>query len=166
MPGMAPRRLPSLRAAALACAVAGLLPGVATARTAAAPAVPDPSWWAPRARMLTVTAAPTRPPAARFAAGLEGWTLLGPGAVTVRSGGPGGHYAALRDNTTLETPALPIGPAQQVVLVTARAPVGFPLVHVTAVLADGSSHVLGDLQPTASWDTFAFNAAGLAGRTV
>ena len=166
MPGMAPRRLTSLRAAVLACAVAGLLPGVASARAAAAPAMSDPAWWAPRARMLTITSAPTRPPAARFAAGLEGWTLRGPGAVSVRSGGPGGHYAALRDNTTLESPPLPIGPAEQVVLVTARAPVGFPLVHLTAVLADGTAHVLGDLQPTASWGTFAFNATGLAGQTV
>jgi hypothetical protein len=84
----------------------------------------------------------------------------------VRAGGPGGHYAALRDNTTLETPPLAIGFGEQVVLVTARAPVGSPLVHVTAIAADGTPHVLGDLAPTPSWDTFAFNAAGLAGQSV
>ena len=84
----------------------------------------------------------------------------------MRAGGPGGHYAALRDNTTLETPPLAVGPAQQVLLITARAPVGAPLVHVTALLPDGTPRLLGDLRPTASWDTFAFNAAGLAGRSV
>ena len=84
----------------------------------------------------------------------------------MRAGGPGGHYAALRDNTTLETPPLPIARAQQVVLITARAPVGSPLLHITALGADGVVHVLGDLRPTASWDTFAFNAAGLGGQRV
>jgi hypothetical protein len=103
---------------------------------------------------------------ARFTTGLAGWALLGPGAVTVRAGGPGGHYAALRDNTTLETPPLTVGRSQQVLLITARAPVGSPLVHVTAVGADGAPHLLGDLRPSASWDTFAYNAAGLAGQKV
>src|SRR4051794_2602997 len=159
---MASRRLPLLRAAVLAgCAVAGALPAAASARTDAAPAAPDPSWWAPRARLLTVTVVPSRPAEARFAAGLAGWTLTGPGAVTVRAGGPGGHYAALRDNTTLETPPLAVGAAQQVLLVTARAPVGSPLLHVSAVLPDGTLRPLGDLRPTPSWDTFAFNTAGL-----
>ena len=107
-----------------------------------------------------------RPVAARFASGLTGWTLLGPGAVTVKTGGPGGHYAALRDNTTMETPPLAIGRAQQVVLVTARAPVGSPLLRISALGADGEAHALGQLQPSASWDTFAFNAAGLSGQKV
>ena len=51
-------------------------------------------------------------------------------------------------------------------LISARAPVGSPLVHVTALDADGAAHALGDLRPSASWDTFAFNAAGLGGQTV
>ncbi len=163
---MASRRLPFPRAVALACATAAALTVAAQGGAGAAPALPDPSWWAPRARLLTLTAAPTRPPAARFAAGLAGWSLLGPGAVTVRVGGPGGHYAALRDNTTLETPPLTVSPQQQVVLVTARAPVGAPLLHVSAVLPDGTPLPLGDLRPAASWDTYAFNAAGIAGQTV
>jgi hypothetical protein len=163
---MASRRLLFLGAAVVACAVAGALPAAASARASAAPVAPDPAWWAPRARLLTLTAAPSRPADARFASGLAGWTLLGPGGVSVRMGGPGGHYAALRDNTTLETPPLAIGLAQQVVLITARAPVGSPLLHVTALSADGTPHVLGDLRPSASWDTFAFNAAGLAGQSV
>jgi hypothetical protein len=166
MPGMASRRLPFLCALVVACAVVSILPIAAAARSAAAPSAPDPSWWAPRARLLTVTAAPARPPAGRFAGGLTGWTLLGPGAVSVRAGGPGGHYAAVRDNTTLETPPLTVAAAQQVLLVTARAPVGSPLVHVSALLADGQARALGDLVPTASWDTYAFNAAGLAGQSV
>jgi hypothetical protein len=86
--------------------------------------------------------------------------------VSVRVGGPGGHYAALRDNTTLETPPLAVGPLQQVLLISARAPIGSPLVHVTALAADGTPHVLGDLRPSASWDTFAFNATGLTGQQV
>jgi hypothetical protein len=163
---MAPPRLTILRAAVALGAASSLLPALATAGSTAAPFAPDPSWWAPRARMLAPTTAPTRPAAARFAGGLAGWGLLGPGAVAVRVGGPGGHYAALRDNTTLETPPLAIGRGEQVVLVTARAPVGSPLVHVTAVAADGTSHVLGELDPTASWDTFAFNVAGLTGQSV
>lgn len=152
----------------LCAAVAALLvPAVIPAAQAAAPAgAPDPSWWAPNARLIALSAAPSRPVAARFAAGLTGWTLAGPGAVSIRPGGPGGHYAALRDNTTLETPPLAIGKGQQVVLITARAPVGSPLLHVTAVAADGSAHVLGDIRPPASWDTFAFNAAGLLGQSV
>ena len=162
---MASRRLLFLGAAAVACAVAGALPAVVSARASAAPVAPDPAWWAPRARLLTLTAAPSRPPDARFASGLAGWTLLGPGGVSVRAGGPGGHYAALRDNTTLETPPLAVGLAQQVVLITARAPVGSPLLHVTALSANGTPHVLGDLRPSASWDTFAFNAAGLTGQS-
>jgi hypothetical protein len=163
---MAFPRLPYLRAMAVACAAAGALAGAAAAPAATPAVVPDPAWWAPNARLLTQSAAPSRPPAARFASGLTGWTLLGPGAVTVRAGGPGGHYAALRDNTTLETPPLAIGSAQQVVLVTARAPVGSPLLHISALTADGAAHPLGDLRPSASWDTFAFNAAGLTGQTV
>ena len=86
--------------------------------------------------------------------------------MTVRAGGPGGHYAALRDNTTLETPPLAVATGQQVLLITARAPVGAPLLHVTALLDDGTPRSLGELRPTASWDTFAFNAAGLTGRSV
>ena len=126
----------------------------------------DPAWWAPGARLLPLTAPPSRPAAARFAAGLAGWVLQGPGAVSVRAGGPGGHYAALRDNTTLETPPFAIGSAQQVLLITARAPIGSPLLHVTALTADGAPHALGDLRPSASWDTFAFNAVALAGQEV
>jgi hypothetical protein len=163
---MASRRLPYLRATIAACAATGALAGAATALAATPAVAPDPSWWAPNARLLKQTAEPSRPVAARFAAGLEGWTLLGPGAVTVRAGGPGGHYAALRDNTTLETPPLTIERGQQVVLISARAPVGSPLLHVTALGADGAVHALGDLRPSASWDTFAFNAAGLGGQPV
>jgi hypothetical protein len=163
---MASRRLPFLHAAVVACAVAAALPAGAPARPSAPPLAPDPAWWAPRARLLTLTAAPSRPAVARFSAGLAGWTLLGPGAVSVRAGGPGGHYAALRDNTTLQTPPLTISAAQQVLLITARAPTGAPLMHITAVLADGTQRALGDLRPSASWDTFAFNAAGFAGQSV
>jgi hypothetical protein len=163
---MAPRRLTILRAAVALGALAALLPAAAGARSSVAPPAADPSWWAPRARLLTATAAATRPPAARFATGLTGWALLGSGAVTVRPGGPGGHYAALRDNTTLETPPLAVSRSDQVLLVTARAPVGAPLVHVTAVAADGTPHVLGQLMPSASWATYAFNAAGLGGQQV
>jgi hypothetical protein len=163
---MASRRLPFPRAVALACAVVVALPAVVGVGADAAPTAPDPPWWAPRARLLTLTVAPTRPPAARFAAGLVGWTLLGPGAVTVRAGGPGGHYAALRDDTTLEAPPLTVAPQQQVVLITARAPVGAPLLHVSALLPDGTARPLGDVRPGASWDAFAFNAAALAGTTV
>ncbi|MDX6628643.1 MAG: hypothetical protein QOH00_889 [Gaiellales bacterium] len=155
-----------LRAAAATLAAFGALGVVAAALAAPPVVVPDPSWWAPNARLLAQSAAPSRPVAARFTAGLTGWTLQGPGAVTVRAGGPGGHYAALRDNTTLETPPLAIGPAQQVVLITARAPVGSPLLHVTAIGADAAVHALGELRPSASWDTFAFNAAGFTGQTV
>jgi hypothetical protein len=162
---MAPRRRTFLHAAVLACAAAAL-PPAASARAGAAPTAPDPAWWAPRARLLTLTVQPSRPPAARFASGLAGWTLTGSGAVTIHDGGPGGRYAALRDNTTLETPPLTVGAAQQVLLVAARAPVGAPLVHVSVVLADGAVRPLGDLRPTASWDTFAFNAAGLTGQSV
>jgi len=163
---MASRRLPYLRAAVAACAAAGALAGAATAFAATPALAPDPSWWAPNARLLKQSALPSRPVAARFGTGLVGWTLLGPGAVTVRAGGPGGHYAALRDNTTLETPPLTVERGQQVVLVSARAPIGSPLVHVTALGADGAVHTLGDLRPSASWDTFAFNAAGLRGQPV
>ncbi len=163
---MASRRLSSLGAAVVVCVVAGALPVGASARAGAPPVAPDPAWWAPGARLLAVTAAPSRPPVARFATGLTGWSLVGPGSVTVRAGGPGGHFAALRDNTTLETPPLPVAAGQQVLLITARAPVGSPLLHVTALLDDGTPRVLGDLRPTASWDTFAFNAAGLTGRNV
>ena len=163
---MASRRLRHARAVISVCVAAGLL-AEAVAAGAATPAVaPDPAWWAPNARLLVQSALPSRPVAARFGAGLTGWTLLGPGAVTVRAGGPGGHYAALRDNTTLETPPLTIGRTQQVVLISARAPVGAPLVHVTALDAAGAAHALGDLRPTASWDTFAFNSSGLGGQTV
>ena len=163
---MASRRLPYLRAVVATCAAGGALAAAGTAPGASPPAAPDPAWWAPNARLLVQSAAPSRPPAARFGAGLTGWTLLGPGAVTVRAGGPGGHYAALRDNTTLETPPLEIAPAQQVVLISARAPVGSPLLHVAALAVDGAVHPLGDLRPSASWDTFAFNAAGFTGQTV
>src|SRR3954469_24076232 len=151
---MASRRLRHARAVISVCVATGLLAG-AVATGAATPAVaPDPAWWAPNARLLVQSALPSRPVAARFAAGLTGWGLLGPGAVTVRAGGPGGHYAALRDNTTLETPPLAVGRAQQVLLITARAPVGSPLVHVTAIGADGAPLPLGELRPSASWDTY------------
>ena len=163
---MAFRRLRHARAAISLCIVTGLLPGAVAAGAATPALAPDPTWWAPNARLLVQGALPSRPVAARFGTGLTGWTLLGPGAVSVRAGGPGGHYAALRDNTTLETPPLTIARTQQVVLISARAPVGAPLVHVTALDAAGAAHPLGDLRPTASWDTFAFNSAGLGGQTV
>jgi hypothetical protein len=163
---MAPRRPTILRAAAAVCAVPALLVAPAGAQGTAAPSAQDPAWWAPHARLLTATTPPTRPPAARFATGLTGWALIGSGAVTVRDGGPGGHYAALRDNTTLETPPLLVARSDQILLVTARAPIGSPRVHVTAVAADGTPHLLGDLLPTPSWDTYAFNAAGLGGQDV
>src|SRR6476469_979621 len=163
---MAFRRLRHARAAISLCIVTGLLPGAVAAGAATPALAPDPAWWAPNARLLVQGALPSRPVAARFGTGLTGWTLLGPGAVSVRAGGPGGHYAALRDNTTLETPPLTIARTQQVVLISARAPVGAPLVHVTALDAAGAAHPLGDLRPTASWDTFAFNSAGLGGQTV
>src|SRR5690349_15964352 len=130
---MASRRLPHLRALGVACAAACSACVVAPGLAATPPAAGDPAWWAPNARLLKQTTLPSRPVEARFAAGLSGWTLLGPGAVGVRSGGPGGHYAALRDNTTLESPPLTIVPGQQVVLISARAPVGSPLLHVAAV---------------------------------
>jgi hypothetical protein len=163
---MASRRLPYLRAIAACCAACGVSASSTDAPAAMQAAPADPSWWAPDARLLASGAPPSRPLAARFGAGLTGWTLLGPGAVGVRTGGPGGHYAALRDNTTLETPPFRITRAQQVVLITARAPVGSPLLHVTAVGTGGAIHVLGDLRPNASWDTFAFNATGLGGQNV
>ena len=162
---MASRRLPSLHAVALACVLACVLPALAQAR-AAAPTAPDPAWWAPQARLLTLTATPSRPPGTRFASGLVGWGITGPGAVSVRAGGPGGHYVAVRDNTTLETPELTVEANQQVLLISARATVGAPLLHVSARMADGTLRVLGDLRPSASWDTFAFNAAGLTGQRV
>jgi hypothetical protein len=163
---MASRRLSCSRAVAVACVVSGVLSAAGTAPGASPPSAPDPDWWAPNARLLVQSAAPSRPLEARFGSGLAGWTLLGPGAVTLRAGGPGGHYAALRDNTTLETPPLAIAARQQVLLISARAPIGSPLVHVTALGADGAVHTLGDLRPSASWDTFAFNAVGLAGQDV
>jgi hypothetical protein len=155
-----------LRAAVAALLALGALAAIPAAPAAVPAVAPDPAWWAPNARLLVQSAAPSRPVAARFASGLTGWTLEGPGAVSVRAGGPGGHYAALRDNTTLETPPFAIGQAQQVVLITARAPVGSPLLHITALGADGAPHALGDIRASASWDTFAFNAAGLTGQTV
>jgi hypothetical protein len=163
---MASRRLPFVRAVAAASLGLGVLSLAAASLAAAPPAPPDPAWWAPGARLLTLSATPSRPAVARFSTGLTGWALLGPGAVTVRAGGPGGHYAALRDNTTLETPPLAVGRTQQVLLITARAPVGSPLVHVTAIGADGVPRPLGELRPSASWDTYAYNAAGLAGQKV
>ncbi len=163
---MASRRLPFVRAVAAASAGLAVSSFVAASLAAAPPLPPDPSWWVPGARLLKLSAAPSRPAVTRFSTGLAGWGLLGPGAVTVRAGGPGGHYAALRDNTTLETPPLAVGRTQQVLLITARAPVGAPLVRVTAIGADGAPHPLGELRPSASWDTYAYNAAGLAGQKV
>ena len=81
----------------------------------------------PSARLLTLTAAPSRPAVARFAPASRAGRWPGRAASACAPGGPGGHYAALRDNTTLETPPLAVGPAQQVLLITARAPVGAPL---------------------------------------
>jgi hypothetical protein len=165
---MASRRLRFALAVvvAVACLAADALSAAPPSFAAAPPAVPDPAWWVPGARLLTLSAPPSRPAVARFSSGLAGWELLGPGAVSVRAGGPGGHYAALRDNTTLETPPLAVGGSEQVMLITARAPIGSPLLHVTALTADGAPHVLGDLRPSASWDTYAFNAAGLTGQKV
>ncbi len=163
---MATRRLRLVRVVAAASVGLAASSLVATSLAAAPPPAPDPAWWVPGARLLTLSAPPSRPAVARFSTGLAGWGLLGPGAVTVRAGGPGGHYAALRDNTTLETPPLAVGRTQQVLLITARAPVGSPLVHVAAIGPDNVSHPLGELRPSASWDTYAYNAAGLAGQKV
>jgi hypothetical protein len=155
-----------LRTAVAACAVTGcLLAAQPSSASAPAPA-PDPAWWAPGARLLVQPPLPARPIGGRFSRGLTGWTLLGPGAVTVRNAGPGGHYAALRDNTTMQTPPFAVGKAQQVLLITARAPVGSPIVDVSALDAKGAAHPLGDLRPSASWDTYAFNAAGLTGQKI
>ena len=96
----------SLRAVVAACVAAGALAGRRVLAPPRRRPRPIPRGGRRGARLLALSAAPSRPAVARFATGLAGWTLLGPGAVTVRAGGPGGHYAALRDNTTLETPPL------------------------------------------------------------
>ena len=137
---MASRRLPCLRAAVAACARRRrALAGAATAFAAAPALAPDPSWWAPNARLLKQSALPS-PPGRRA-------LRHGPGGLdTARA--RRGHGARRRSGRPLRRPARqhdardaaarPSSTAQQVVLVSARAPVGSPLVHVTALGADGA----------------------------
>ena len=135
--GMASRRLPLAARRRRGLRRGGALRARrAVPRRRAARRAPDPAWWAARrapadAERGALAAAASRASPRVWPAG----RCSGPAPSTVRAGGPGGHYAALRDNTTLETPPLAVGRAQQVLLITARAPVGSPLLHVTALSA-------------------------------
>ena len=141
--GMASRRLPSLRAARRGSRRGlGALPAAAAALAGRRPPAPDPSWWAADARLLVAerSALATASPHAS-APGSAGWSTAGPGGRhrarrrpgRPLRGAPRQHHA--RDATAA------VARAQQVLLITARAPVGSPLLHVTALGADGVAHV-------------------------
>ena len=147
--------------AAAACALllaAAAYPVAARAATSGA-AAPD-------ADLARSTASPAGgPTGARFAHGLTDWRVLGPGAVSVRTGGARGPYCAVRDNSTLVSAAFTVPASHQMLFVTARAPVGNPRVRVVA-RAGARDVVLGTLAPGRTWKTFPLSARAIAGASI
>ena len=121
---------------------------------------------APDADLARATAPPTGGPSgARFARGLADWNVLGPGAVSVRSGGARGRYCAVRDNSTLVSTPFIVPAAHQMLFVTARAPAGNPRVRVVARIGPRDV-LLGTLEPGRTWKTFPLSARGVAGAMI
>lgn len=126
----------------------------------------DPAWWSPDASLRLLPPAPALgPPDALFDAGLSGWTLQGPGRVDVRAGGPGRHYAAIRDNTTLISASFTPPASAQIVTLWARALHGRETLRVGALIA-GRQVVLGTIAPGLSWRRYALPATPIRGRPV
>ena len=147
---------------ALALAVSLAAPAAASA---ASP--PDPAWWAPNASLRQLPAPPAPgPPDAGFAAGLSGWTLRGPGQVSVRAGGPVGRFAAIRDNTTLVSSPWHVPATAQVLVLHVRGLSGRERLRVVATPVGGAPAELGAVEPGVSWSTRQVNALAVAGRTV
>jgi hypothetical protein len=151
-----------------ALALAGSI--VCAAIAVAAPLPGPPAWWTPNASLSV----PPRPPQAvpasgTFNDGLTGWTLLGPGKVDVRDGGPAGNarFAAIRDNTTLVSPPFAVARDAQVLTLWARALQGQERIHVSARVAGAAQPIdLGTLAPGRSWGLLGLTAAPVAGRTI
>ena len=151
---------------ALARLLTGALVALALAPAAAA-APPDPRWWAPNATLLATPAPPGAGPAnADFARALAGWTLVGAGHVSGRTGGPGGHYAAIRDNTTLVSSPWRVPATAQVMTLDVRTIYGRGALRVLARQPARPDVLLGVLEPGPSWGRRALNAAPVAGRRV
>ena len=145
-----------------------VLAGSALPTAGAAVSLPpqDPSWWSPGASLRLPPPAPASgPPHAMFDAGLAGWTLTGPGNVTVRAGGPAHHFAAIRDNTTLTSTVWTPPATAQVVTVWARGLHQTEALRVGAMVA-GRLIVLGTIMPGLSWRRYALPATPIRGRPV
>ena len=133
------------------------------ARVAAGINAPD---GAPNARLSAPVPLLAGPSGARFTRGLLGWQLLGPGGVGVRVGGPSGHYAAVRDNTTLVSAAFTVPKTADVLLITTRVPVGAVRVQIGARAADGVTRSLASLNPGSSWSTTPIPAQAVRGQKI
>jgi hypothetical protein len=148
--------------------VVAVLVGSALPTAGAAVSLParDPAWWSPDASLrLAPPPAANGPPHAMFDVGLSGWTLIGPGHVDVRAGGPAHHFAAIRDNTTLSSTIWTPPVTAQIVTVWARS------LHQSEVLRVGASisgHlvILGTITPGLSWRRYALPATPIRGRPV
>ena len=107
------------------------------------------------------------PPDADFSQKLTGWTIRGPGKIDVRSGGPAGFYAALRDNSTLVSGVFTPAPTTQVLTLQLRALQGHAALRVLAELTDRPEPLLlATLEPGKSWSAASVNARALAGTSV
>jgi hypothetical protein len=143
----------------LLVALGAILPGTASAQ---------PTWWTPNAALRDQAVLPgAGPPDADFTQKLTGWTIRGPGKVDVRSGGPSGFYAALRDNSTLVSGVFTPAPATQVLTLQLRALQGHAALRVLAELTDRPEPLLlATFEPGKSWAAASVNARELAGHSV
>jgi hypothetical protein len=143
----------------LLVALGAILPGTASAQ---------PTWWTPNAALRDQAVLPgVGPPDADFTQKLTGWTIRGPGKVDVRSGGPSGFYAALRDNSTLVSGEFTPAPATQVLTLQLRALQGHAALRVLAELTDRPEPLLlATVEPGKSWAAASVNARELAGHSV
>jgi hypothetical protein len=148
--------------------VLAMLAGSTLPAAGAAVSLPprDPAWWSPGASLrVPPPVAASGPLHAMFDAGLTGWTLTGPGNVTVRAGGPAHHFAAIRDNTTLTSTIWTPPASAQIVTVWARGLHQTEALRVGALIS-GRLVVLGTIMPGLSWRRYALPATPIRGRPV
>ena len=126
----------------------------------------DPSWWAVDAGLSRPPAAAVAPAGGDLADGLAHWLLLGPGRVSVRTGGPAGRYAAVRDNTTLVSAPFSVPASAQVLTLVARSLRGRETVTVRARRDGVPDLELGTIVPGRVFGTHALSARAVAGRHV
>jgi hypothetical protein len=123
---------------------------------------------APNATLVESAPPPVAGPAnGDFAAGLAGWTVLGPSPPPIGLQPDGGLAVSLGLDTTIVSPPFVVPPGVQAVAIVARSPGLGASLDVRAQPALGGLEVpLATLQPTSAFTAQLVPLDGLAGQTV